>query len=293
MSDFEIVKRGYDPIEVDNYINKLVNDYESRLSEQKDRIFYLKDQIEKLSNTSDNELVTSLVSAVEKAKLIENSSKNIYELETKKLNLLYSKMENLLKDENAYNEKSIKQELLFLIQDCRKSLQNNISMQTQNIKETTLGDPVKKLLTKMIDFSKIHRERLLIKQEKAKEEVPPAVVKIIPTNDNLRREVPSSVKVVQIKRQEVKDKPQNVLTNVPNEFDKFLSENSNINGANFENIMFSNNNKFAEAYIKGANFGDYTPNATGFDLQEAVNPKEDLDEIMKAFDFFNDDKKKK
>ena len=33
--------------------------------------------------------VTSLVSAVERAKLIENSSKNIYELETKKLNLLY------------------------------------------------------------------------------------------------------------------------------------------------------------------------------------------------------------
>ena len=55
----------------------------------------LKDQLEKMTNSSDNELVTSLVSAVEKAKLIENSSKNIYELETKKLSLLYSKMENV------------------------------------------------------------------------------------------------------------------------------------------------------------------------------------------------------
>ena len=30
---------------------------------------------------------------------------------------------------------------------------------------------------------------------------------------------------------------------------------------------------------------------SGFDLKEAVNPKEDLEEIMKAFDFYNDAKK--
>jgi len=28
------------------------------------------------------------------------------------------------------------------------------------------------------------------------------------------------------------------------------------------------------------------PNESGFDLEEALNPKEDLEEIMKAFDFF-------
>ena len=108
-----------------------------------------------MTSSSDNELVTSLVSAVEKAKLIENSSKNIYELETKKLSLLYSKMENLLKDENIYNDRSVKQELLLLIQDCRKSLQNNISMQENKLKESSIGDPVKRLLSKMIDFNKI------------------------------------------------------------------------------------------------------------------------------------------
>ena len=30
---------------------------------------------------------------------------------------------------------------------------------------------------------------------------------------------------------------------------------------------------------------------SGFDLKEALNPKEDLDEIMKAFDFYNDAKR--
>ena len=28
------------------------------------------------------------------------------------------------------------------------------------------------------------------------------------------------------------------------------------------------------------------PKESGFDLEDALNPKEDLDEIMKAFDFF-------
>lgn len=37
------------------------------------------------------------------------------------------------------------------------------------------------------------------------------------------------------------------------------------------------------------NFMDYPePNESGFDLKDALNPKEDLDEIMKAFDFFED-----
>lgn len=33
------------------------------------------------------------------------------------------------------------------------------------------------------------------------------------------------------------------------------------------------------------------PNESGFDLKDALNPKEDLDEIMKSFDFFDGDKK--
>ena len=32
---------------------------------------------------------------------------------------------------------------------------------------------------------------------------------------------------------------------------------------------------------------------SGFDLQEALNPKMGLDEIMKAFDFYNNDSNKK
>lgn len=294
MGNFKIIKKGYSQLEVDSYIERLKNDYESRLAEQKDRIFYLKDQLEKITSSSDNELVTSLVSAVERAKLIENSSKNIYELETKKLSLLYTKMENLLKDENIYNDRSVKQELLLLIKDCRKSLENNISMQDQNLRESTMGDPVKRLLSKMIGFNKIATDRLPQEKEVVEEKQinNKPTIKIVPTSEEIRRDSNvNSVKVSQPKRVEPKEKVQN---NTPNEFNKFLSEDSNLNGANFENIMFQNKKKKSNSsYVLGEDLGDYAPNESGFDLKEAINPKEDLDEIMKAFDFFNDDKKKK
>lgn len=296
MGNFKIIKKGYSQLEVDSYIEKLKNDYESRLSEQKDRIFYLKDQLDKITNSKDNELVTSLVSAVERAKLIENSSKNIYELETKKLNLLYTKMENLLNDENIYNDRSVKQELLALIQDCRKSLQNNISLQDQNLKESAMGDPVKRLLSKMIGFNKISTDFNKIETEK---EPTTKTIKVVPTDEDIRKETnPNNIKVVQVKRQEVKEKEKEKIVNqqssVASDFDKFLSEDSNLNGANFENIMFqSKKKKNASSYVTGGDLGDLSPNESGFDLKEAVNPKEDLDEIMKAFDFFNDENSKK
>ena len=44
MGNFKIIKKGYSQLEVDSYIERLKNDYESKLAEQKDRIFYLKDQ---------------------------------------------------------------------------------------------------------------------------------------------------------------------------------------------------------------------------------------------------------
>ena len=254
MSNFKIIKKGYSQLEVDSYIERLKNDYETKLAEQKDRIFYLKDQLEKLTSSSDNELVSSLVSAVERAKLIENSSKNIYELETKKLNLLYTKMENLLTDENIYNDRSVKQELLLLIKDCRKSLQNNISIQDQNIRESNIGDPVKRLLSKMMGLNKIATES----ENKVVVEESKNTITVRPTEEEIRKETPSNPRILQVKKQEVretkevaKDKSVN-NTSTSNEFNKFLSEDSNINGANFENIMFSNKKKSSSKdYVYG------------------------------------------
>ena len=264
MGNFKIVKKGYSQLEVDSYIERLKYDYEARLAEQKDRIFYLKDQLDKLTNSSDNDLMTSLLSAVERAKLIENNSKNIYELETKKLGLLYQKMENLLINEN-FNIMDIKKQLLSAIQDCKISLQNNIEMQKRNLRENSSGDPVKRLLIKML--------------EKDRTYTPTTSPNLQSTQSTPRENYVSQV--VQIKRNDNKRIVPEVKLSKSNdakEFNKYLTKNNGINGTNFESIMFANNDDFA-------------PNDSGFDLKEAVNPKEDLEEIMKAFDFYNDAKK--
>jgi len=298
MGKFKIIKMGYSQIEVDNYIEQLINDYETKISEQKDKIFYLTDELNKIKNGSGKDLMNSLVSAVERAKLIENSSKNLYELETKKLNLLYSKMENLLRDENIYNDRSIKQELLYLIKDCRKSLENNISRQDENLSDGIgTGDPVKKLLSKMINFNKAAKEEnqlssssLVLKQPLSLSQSSYSSF----SSEEPRKDDIQPVKVVAVKKQEPKDqtKDKEISVYTQNEFDKFLSKEENLNGANFENIMFSNKQKL-NPYVIGADLGDLSPNESGFDLKEAVNPKEDLEDIMKAFDFFNDNNKKK
>jgi len=304
VESFKVIKRGYSQIEVDSYIDKLKYDYESRLAEQKDRIFYLKDQLDKITNSSDNELMSSLVSAVERAKVIENSSKNIYELETKKLSLLYSKMEELLKDEGIDSDRSKREEFLLLIQDCRNSLQINIQAQRENIRESTSGDPIKRLLSKMIDFNRLptstEESRPKIKIVEKKEQFE-NVEKIgsaekIPVeleSQQAPKSDESTENVGKNKKQEGKLKPDLA------EFDKFLSKGKLDNGKNFESIMFSKktNEKVEENEDEHAKTEqtpkcDLSPNESGFDLKEAINPKIDLEEIMKAFDFYNDNKKK-
>ena len=48
---------------------------------------------------------------------------------------------------------------------------------------------------------------------------------------------------------------------------------------------------YAENFLKKSKYPK--PNESGFDLEDALNPKEDLEEIMKAFDFFVPENNKK
>ena len=104
MENFNVEKYGYDKKEVDNYLAKLKENYEETLSNQKDAIFQLKQQLEenqqKLNKyvQKNEDISDALVVAVETAKQIENSSKNIYELEIKRLRALYVKWDNFLND---------------------------------------------------------------------------------------------------------------------------------------------------------------------------------------------------
>ena len=99
---FDINKKGYDPEQVDSFINKLSIKYEEKLSEQKDRVFSLKNELalmeERLETykDKDKQISQALIYAVEKAEQIENNASKLYDLEIKRIRLIYKQWEDLL-----------------------------------------------------------------------------------------------------------------------------------------------------------------------------------------------------
>ena len=102
MAKFDINKKGYDIEQVDNFINKLSLRYEEKLSEQKDRVFALKNELSVLEgrlNTyrdKDKQISQALMYAVEKAEQIESNASKLYDLEMKRLRLLYKQWEDVV-----------------------------------------------------------------------------------------------------------------------------------------------------------------------------------------------------
>ena len=312
--DFKVVKHGYDQKQVDEYINKIVADYEDRLSKQKERIFALKDEVEKSREGKDSKLYAALLSSIERAKVIENSSKNIYELEAKRMVLIYNKMENLLCSEN-FASTSAKDNLLSFIKNCKKSLENSIEKQNSSIEEKA-DDPVKKLLAKMMGINNQKQTPSSLQNEDDEDDQGIEPLDTVPHTSSPSQKETSSQKTAKTTKEELKKAEKSskneekttsqddemedfVMPDLPtidkkstdkNGFANFLSEDSG-HATNFESIMFSKKNRPNFVYNKEDIVLDYTPNETGFDLKAAVNPTEDLDDIMKAFDFYNDNKK--
>jgi cell division septum initiation protein DivIVA len=93
----EIKKGFYSKEEVDGYINETVNEYEMRLSEQKERIFSQVEDVDKLKvelstyKKRENYIAKAILSALEKADQIEQSARLKYDAEIEKLQLFYNK----------------------------------------------------------------------------------------------------------------------------------------------------------------------------------------------------------
>jgi cell division septum initiation protein DivIVA len=56
---FDIERKGYKKTEVDEYIFSLKNDYESKLTEQKNRIFQLRNELDEKEKKISVELLRS------------------------------------------------------------------------------------------------------------------------------------------------------------------------------------------------------------------------------------------
>ena len=269
MAKFDINKKGYDVEQVDNFINKLSLRYEEKLSEQKDRVFSLKNELavmeERLDTyrEKDKQISQALIYAVEKAEQIEGNASKLYDLEVKRLRLLYKQWEELLQRIISDGmSKDLSSEVIKFNKTIAEVLEQNTRIG---------GNMIRKDLHKNSDN---YIRNLLNKMDYAINEKP---------------KQPAS-------------KSSSILSNMSNETEKENARIIDLSGK-LDKITAkgSTSSSMADDYL---NSDDDTPSSlfartitrknppkkqeSGFDLEDALNPKEDLDEIMKAFDFFLD-----
>lgn len=291
MKKFKIVKNGYDTNEIDDYLLKLNEDYETKFREQKMRINDLKREIaetkeqlnsfkEKNSNISD-----ALVVAVETAKQIESSSKNIYELEIKRVRSLYDKWKNFL-DElmQKYPQLRSKYDTKLLLEvfskDIDKILKQNKKTIEQkeavasNLNETigsnTIG--LRMLINKMSNVN-----RPIVSNSISKADTP-IIRNEKPSEETLARHQIESMAIDEQKRLKDQIKPIADMELDSDEMyenlvDKFLSDDDMETNAYSKILLEKQKND-------------------GFDLKEAITPTEDLDEIMRSFSFYPENEKR-
>lgn len=265
MVKFDVDKKGYDIEQVDNYINALSIKYEEKLKEQKDRLFtmrnelnMMKDRLEVFQN-KDKQISQALIFAVEKAGQIENSARKLYDLEIKRINILYDHWKVIIAEvERLYGKNINNQNLNELIADFKRGLdsvmEQNNTIAKSNIKQELKSNSdnyIKNLLNKM-DYVINNKAKKKVEQSKKKTD------DIV--NDNERPNIGNRLKKIS---SQLEGKSA----------DKYLNDEKEL-----EKSAYASNFMKKSKYPK--------PNESGFDLEDALNPKEDLEEIMKAFDFF-------
>ena len=269
--NFSTTKNGYNKKEVDLYIQDLNNkilDLEQANSKDKKELENYR-QKDKDLNNKQSSISIALTAAVEKAKQIEKSSENVYKLKIQQVNLLYAKWEKLL---NVILEKypqieeveNVKQLLKDFKNNIKTTLKDDYKVYSVNSPVKTDNDTIRLLLKKLGTYSK---------------ETPTKTIKVE------RKQLSKDMLNSQTELKRIDDKAPIIKPIFQNNFsdkeyenlaDKFLSQDDGYDTA-YSNIITSKSRAIPEV------------NETGFDLKEAVNPKDDLDEIMKAFDFFNQD----
>jgi len=275
MVKFDIDKKGYDIEQVENYINTLTLKYEEKLAEQKDRVFTMRNELnimkEKLSTykNKDKQISQALVFAVEKAGQIENSARKLYDLEIKRINILYDHWKVIIDEiEEKYGKKIDDENLNELIAEFKRGLDSvlaqNDTIAKSNIKQELKENSdnyIKNLLNKM--------DYVINDKAKKKDEKEPIKKKVEDSAITTEKgAIGSRLKLISAQLD-------------GKSADKYLNDEKDI-----ENTAFSRN------FVKKSKYPK--PNESGFSLEDALNPKEDLEEIMRAFDFFipeNFDKK--
>lgn len=276
---------GYNKQEVDAYIERLKASYESKLMDEKlktleseRRLLNFKNQHAELANKEKS--ILEALDVLEKAKKFqEEGTRSFYSLVFDKIKLLVHELDMRfpnMRRNNEYN--NIIQELYNLISDYKdKFVPENYITNPIN----SSNDSMRLLLNKMQEY----------KKEPAKT---PAEVKISTNSIKDTTTYTNFYKrnsfVFKPKEKEENASENNSVTSNANGSASTLNNQTNqsVNNSTNQNYFTQRERKILP---DENNIQKYPKSESGFSFEEALHPKEGLEEIMKAFDFYNDGKK--
>lgn len=276
MKQFREVRKGYDKDEVNVTIREMqseIEDKDAQITALKEELRNFRQQDKEIKQKSEN-IAIALTAAVEKAKQIEKSSYNVYHLKIQELELLYNRWERVLNEfiekyPNLDEVNNVKKLMLDFRNAIKTSVKEDFRFINTQTTVTPATDPMRALLTKMNSYI----DRQVDSGRKIK------------TSSRHRRQLPRDMQTKQSEINRLEEKTLHIKPiftskisggDFESPVDKFLTEDATPDSA-YANKITSRTLVTPEA------------NESGFDLKEAVNPKEDLEEIMKSFDFFNSD----
>ena len=260
---FKSEKNGYSKQEVDSYIKKLVTDHDKEIMEYKMKNLELeKKLLEEKPDKRGDEFAETLANAMEKAKQIEMSWRNIYKLKIQQLDLLYNRFQTLFTEalekypqlENIGNIKNVIDEFKSAV---KLAMQEDFNTEITAPVQTD-NDTIRRLLSKMATYGKDQEEVRTVKVKRRRN--------LRDGKGDIFYEEKSNIKPIA-------EVDMGGNDNYDSPVEKFLHEDSS--DATYTNFL-----------SKNPKSNGLEPNESGFDLKEAVNPTEDLEEIMKAFNFY-------
>jgi cell division septum initiation protein DivIVA len=274
-------RNGYSEKEVDDYISTLTANHQKILTEKDRIILELQSKVDAVKK-QENSIALALTAAIDKAKEIELSSKNIYKLKIEQLTILYSKWEMLLNEilrkyPNIEDVSNIKEDVLNLKNYIKSALKDDFNIDL--ITKTPVTDPIRVLLSRLTGMKANAESRETV-------------------NDEIYEKRKDKVKVIERKtRVSASDKTElTKLEERSNQIRPIVNLNLK-KGDKYDSLLdkflntdepYEYSDKLAKVVINSA---ERLPIEGKFDLNEAINPTEDLEEIMKSFDFYNKNKK--
>lgn len=271
MEYFRRESNGYSTDDVDNFLQKMRREYSEKMRRQNEKMLTMTKEMNDLKYSleiykeKEKRVSKALIKAVQKADEITNSSRTVYDLEIKRVQLLYKKWENVLQELRSKFEGLLPgDELDNVVGDFQYALTVTLN--------STLNDKGERVYSRSVLERMQHKSPAIVGGR-----FDPTVtlkeneVKVYYDNEGKRLE--------SIARQRENDSEitlaQKYLDGENVEMPESYGE-----AATYDTLI---------APVPGLSFAEALHAEKGVDIDSVLHPQESLKEILKAFDIEFDD----